>query len=139
VKTTFSSHSPISMTFSTSTRWMSLYCAASHCKSAKTSFFNILNKMEKESHTYLDPQIMVRTNLHISQQEVVAYFVKAMRHYRDKEMLVVPFNTGNHWVTLSISTKYYQVWYCDSSRPTDAITGDRLTRDWTNVITILDE
>jgi hypothetical protein len=43
------------------------------------------------------------------------------------KMLVVPFNIGNHWVTLSISTKYDQVWYCDSSRPTDPITGDRLT------------
>jgi hypothetical protein len=47
-----------------------------------------------------------RTNVHINRQDVVAYFVKAMRHYKDKEMLVVPFNTGNHWVTLSISTKY---------------------------------
>jgi hypothetical protein len=47
-----------------------------------------------------------------------------MRHYKDKEMLVIPFNTGNHWVTLSISTKYDQVWYCDSSRLTDSRTGD---------------
>jgi hypothetical protein len=46
-----------------------------------------------------------------------------MGHYRDKEMLVVPFNTGNHWVTLSISTKYNQVSYCDSSRTTNPITG----------------
>jgi hypothetical protein len=29
-----------------------------------------------------------------------------MRHYRDKEVLAVPFNTGNHWVTLAIYTKY---------------------------------
>jgi hypothetical protein len=69
-----------------------------------------LHKMGKESHAYLDPQKAVRTNLHTSQQEVVAYFVKAMRHYRDKEMLVIPFNTGNHYVTLSIFTKYDQVW-----------------------------
>jgi hypothetical protein len=44
-----------------------------------------------------------------SRYEVVAYFTKAMRHYRDMVMLVVPFNTGNPWVTLSISTKYDQV------------------------------
>jgi hypothetical protein len=82
--------------------------------------------MENESPAYLDPQIATRSNLQSSsqRQEVVAYFSKAMRHYRDKEMLVVPFNTGNHWVTLSISTKYDQVWYCDSSRPTDPITSD---------------
>jgi Ulp1 family protease len=62
-----------------------------------------------------------------------------MRHYKDKEMLVVPFNTGNHWVTLAISTKYDQVWYYDSSRPTDPITSDRLTRDWTDIMTVLNE
>jgi hypothetical protein len=67
---------------------------------------------------------VMRTNLNTSRQEVVAYFAKTMRHYRDKEMLVVPFNMGNHWVILSISTKYDQVWYCDSSRPTDPITGE---------------
>jgi hypothetical protein len=64
-----------------------------------------LHKVGKESPTYLDPEIALRTNLHTSQQEVAAYFVKAMRHYRDNEMLVVPFNTGNHWINLSISTK----------------------------------
>jgi hypothetical protein len=62
-----------------------------------------------------------------------------MRHYRDKEVLVVPFNMGNHWVTLAISTKYDQVWYCDSARPTDPITGNRLTHDWTDVMTVLNE
>jgi hypothetical protein len=54
-----------------------------------------LYKMGKESPAYLDLQIAVRTNLH-TRQEVVEYFAKAMRHYRDKEMLVVPFNKGNH-------------------------------------------
>jgi hypothetical protein len=62
-----------------------------------------------------------------------------MRHYRNKEMLVVPFNTGNHWVILSISIKYDHVWYCDSLRLTDPITGDRLTRDWTDIMTVLNE
>jgi hypothetical protein len=92
--------------------------------------------MGKESPAYLDPQIGTRTNLHTSQQEVVAYFVKVMRHYRDKEMLVIPFNMGNHWVTLPISTKYEHVSYCDSSRLIDPITGIRLTRHWTDVMAI---
>jgi hypothetical protein len=65
-----------------------------------------LHKMGKESPAYLDPQIAVRTNIDTNLQEVVAYFAKAMRHYRDKEILVVPFNTGDYWVTLSISSKY---------------------------------
>jgi hypothetical protein len=67
-------------------------------------------KKGKESPVYLDPQIVMRTNVHLNRQDIVAYFVKAMRCYKDgKEMLVVPFNMGNHWVTLSISTKYDQV------------------------------
>ena len=95
----------------------------------------------KESPAYLDPQISTRTNLLVasSRKDVVAYFVKAMRHYSDKEILVISFNTGNHWVTLAISTKYDQVWYCDPARPTDSITGERLTRDWTDIMAVLDE
>jgi hypothetical protein len=67
--------------------------------------------MGKESPAYLDPQISMRTNLLVasSRKDVVAYFVKAMRYFSDKEILVIPFNTGNHWVTLAISTKYDQV------------------------------
>jgi hypothetical protein len=99
------------------------------------------HKTGKESPAYLDLQISIRTNLQTSnrRQEVVAYFAMAIRHYRDKEMLVIPFNMSNHWVTLSICTKYDQVCYCDSSRPTDPITDDRLTHDSTNVIAILND
>jgi hypothetical protein len=93
----------------------------------------------ERSPAYLDLQIVMRTNLYISRQEVVAYFAKAMRHYRDKKMLVIPFNMGNHCLTLTISIKYDHVWYCDSSRPTDPITDERLTCDWTNVIAVLNE
>jgi hypothetical protein len=82
--------------------------------------------MGKESPAYLDLQISMRTNLQTRsrRQKVIAYFSKAMKCYRDKELLVGPFNTGNYWVTLAISTKYDQVWYCDSSRLIDPITGD---------------
>jgi hypothetical protein len=100
-----------------------------------------LHRIRNESPAYLDSQILTRTNFQMasSQQEVVQYFVKVMRHCINKEILVVPFNTGNHWVTLSISTKYDQVWYCDSSRPTDPITRDRLTLDWTDIMTVPNE
>jgi hypothetical protein len=91
--------------------------------------------MRKDSPTYPDQQIAMRANLNTSRQEVVAYFAKAMGHYSE-DMLVIPFNTGNHWVTQSISTKHDQVWYCDSSRLTDPVTSESLTHDWTDVITI---
>jgi hypothetical protein len=67
-----------------------------------------LHRTGKESLAYFDPQILMRSNLQTSgrQQEVVQYFAKAMKYYRDKKILVIPFNMGNHWVTLAISTKY---------------------------------
>jgi hypothetical protein len=70
-----------------------------------------LHRMGNESPAYLDSQISTRTNLQTSsrRQEVVAYFVKAMRNYRDKDLLVVLLNIGNHCVTLAISTKYEEV------------------------------
>jgi hypothetical protein len=52
--------------------------------------------MGKGPPAYLDPQIVMRPNLETSRQEVVAYFAKAMRHNKDKEMVVILFNTGNH-------------------------------------------
>jgi hypothetical protein len=55
-----------------------------------------LHKIGKESPAYLDPQIPTRINIDTNRPEVAAYFAKAMRHYRDKEMLVVPFNMGNY-------------------------------------------
>jgi hypothetical protein len=67
------------------------------------------NKKGKESPAYLDPQMVMRTHIHLSQKDVVQYLVKAMTHYKDKEMLVIPFNMDNHWVTLYISTTYNQV------------------------------
>jgi hypothetical protein len=54
-----------------------------------------LHKTGKDSLAYLDPQIVMRTKLHMSRQEVPVYFAKAMRHYKDKEILVVLFNMGN--------------------------------------------
>jgi hypothetical protein len=99
------------------------------------------HRIGNESPTYFDPQISMRTNLLAvsSRKDVVAYFVKAMRHYSDKDILVIPFNTSNQWVTLAISTKYDQVWYCDSTRLTDSITSERLTCDWIDIMVILDE
>jgi hypothetical protein len=60
-----------------------------------------LNKKGKESLTYIDPQMATRTNVHLNRKDVVAYFVKAMKYYKDgKVELVVTFNMDNNWVTL---------------------------------------
>jgi hypothetical protein len=77
-----------------------------------------------ESPVYLDLQIATRTNITLAQKDVVAYLVKTISHYKDKEILVIPFNMGKHWTLLSVSTKYYQVWYCDSSMLIDSKTGN---------------
>jgi hypothetical protein len=68
-----------------------------------------LKKKGKVSPAYFDSQMATRTHINLGRKDVIAYFVKAMNHYKDKEMLVIPFNICNHWVTLSISTKYDQV------------------------------
>jgi hypothetical protein len=98
-----------------------------------------LYKKEKESLAFLDPQMVTRTHITLAQKDVVVYFVMAMSHYKDKEMLVVPFNKGNHWLLLSVSTTYDQVWYCDSSRTTNPKSGKQLTCDYSDAMSILDE
>jgi hypothetical protein len=78
----------------------------------------------KDSSAYLDPQMMMTTVIQTEKAEVVKYLVWAMRYYKDKkEMLIVPYNTGTHWVLLTISMRHNQVWYCDSNRPIDPSTG----------------
>jgi hypothetical protein len=77
----------------------------------------------KDSLTYLDPQTMTTTVIQIEKDEVVKYLEQAMRYYKDKkEMLIISYNMGSHWVLLTISTRHDQVWYCDSNRPTDLAT-----------------
>jgi hypothetical protein len=83
--------------------------------------------------------MMMRTQLLLAQKDVVKYLVKELCHYKDKEMLVVPFNMGNHWLLPSISTTYDHVWYYDSSSLTNPNTGDQLTCDYSDVMFVLDE
>jgi hypothetical protein len=84
--------------------------------------------------------MMSTTVLQLQKAEVVKYLCRALRYYRGKkEMLVVPYNTGSHWVLLAISTRHDQVWYFDSNRPTDPATGKRGTRDYSEVMAVIDE
>jgi hypothetical protein len=56
--------------------------------------------------------------------EVVKYLVHALQYYKDKNgMLIIPYNTGSHWVLLTILMSHDQVWYYDSNRPTNLATG----------------
>jgi hypothetical protein len=94
----------------------------------------------KDSLTYLDPQMMVTTVIQTEKAEVMKYLVRAMRYYKDKnEMLIVPYNTGSHWVLHTISMRHDQVWYCDSNRPIDPATGKRGTHDYSEVMVVLNE
>jgi Ulp1 family protease len=84
--------------------------------------------------------MMTTTVIQTEKAEVVKYLVRAMRYYEDKkEMLIVPYNTGSHWVLLTISMRHNQIWYCDSNRPTDPATGKRGTRDYSEVLAVLNE
>jgi hypothetical protein len=94
----------------------------------------------KNSSAYLDPQMMTMTIIQTEKTEVVKYLVRAMHYYKDKnEMLIVPYNTGSHWVLLTISMKHNQIWYCDSNRPIDSATGKQGTRDYSEVMAVLNE
>jgi hypothetical protein len=82
------------------------------------------HKKGNESPAYLDPQMMMRTQILLDRDSILKYMIRSMCHFNDKEMLLIPFNTGNYWLLLSISTMYDQVWYCDSSKPIDPYTGE---------------
>jgi hypothetical protein len=94
----------------------------------------------KNSPTYLDPQMMTMSVIQTEKAEVVKYLVRTMHYYKDKkEMLIIPYNTGSHWVLLTISMRHNQVWYCDSNRPIDPATGKRGTHDYSKVMVVLNE
>ena len=84
--------------------------------------------------------MMTMTVIQIEKAEVLKYLVRAMRYYKDKkEMLIVPYNMGSHWVLLTISKRHNQVWYRDSNMSTDPATGKQGTRDYSEVMAVLNE
>jgi hypothetical protein len=84
--------------------------------------------------------MMTTTVIQIEKAEVVKYLVREMHYYKEKkEMLILPYNMGSHWVLLTISMRHNQVWYCDSNRSIDPTTGKRGTRDYSEVMAILNE
>jgi hypothetical protein len=64
---------------------------------------------------------------------LIEYMVKCMRVHADKEHIMVRYNLGNHWVTLIINVKSKQVFYLDSSIPSDE-SGKPQIRDYSLVI-----
>jgi hypothetical protein len=74
-----------------------------------TCNIKLVRKKGIESLAYLDPKMMMRTQILLDRDCVVKYMIKAMRHHNDKEMLIILSNMGNHWLLLSISTTYDQV------------------------------
>ncbi|TVU39753.1 hypothetical protein EJB05_13192, partial [Eragrostis curvula] len=57
-----------------------------------------LMKEMKGPCAFVDPAPMTIDNLHDDGQGVVKLLVKAIRHYKDKEYIMFPHNTGGHWV-----------------------------------------
>jgi hypothetical protein len=94
----------------------------------------------KDSPAYLDPQMMMMTIIQTEKAEVVKYLVQAMHYYKDKkDMLIIPYNTGSHWVLLTISMRHNQVWYCDSNRTADPANGKQGTCDYSEVMAVLNK
>jgi hypothetical protein len=83
---------------------------------------------------------MTTTVIQIEKAEVVKYLVWTMCYYKDKkDKLIVLYNTSSHWVLLTILMRHNQVWYCDSNRPMDPATSKRGTRDYSEVMAVLNE
>jgi pyridoxine/pyridoxamine 5'-phosphate oxidase len=94
----------------------------------------------KDSPTYLDPQMMTMTIIQTEKAKVMKYLVRTMRYYKEKkEMLIVPYNTGSHWVLYTISMRHIQVWYCDSNRLIDPANGKRGTCDYSEVMAVFNK
>jgi Ulp1 family protease len=84
--------------------------------------------------------MMTTTVIQTEKVEVVKYLVRAMRYYKDKkEILIIPYNMGSHWVLLTISMRHNQVWYYDSNRSIDLATSKRGTCDYSEIMTVLNE
>jgi hypothetical protein len=51
--------------------------------------------------------MMTTTVIGTEKAEVMKYLVRAMRYFKDKkEMLIISYNTGSHWVLLTISMRH---------------------------------
>jgi hypothetical protein len=84
--------------------------------------------------------MIMMTVIQTEKAEVMKYLVRTMHYYKDKkEMLIIRYNMGSHWVLLTISIRHNQVWYCDSNRPTDPATGKQGTRDYSEVMAVLNK
>jgi hypothetical protein len=83
--------------------------------------------------------MMARTQIVANRQETMKYLLRVMCVYSNKEMLIIMYNMGNHWILLSISTTHDQVRYCDLNRLIDPDTGERRTRVYIDVMSTLEE
>jgi hypothetical protein len=51
--------------------------------------------------------MMTATVIQTEKAEVVKYLVRVIRYYKDKkEMLIISYNMGSHWVLLTISMRH---------------------------------
>ena len=95
----------------------------------KYIFFNFYHKMHannlficrrmkqqaKEMHNnvgFLDPQVFSATMLQLQTKEVTQAITKAMKH----DFVVGAYNTGGHWILVTIAIKWDVVLYLDSAK-----------------------
>ena len=95
----------------------------------KYIFFNFYHKMHannlficrrmkqqaKEMHNnvgFLDPQVFSATMLQFQAKDVTQTITKAMKH----DFVVGAYNTGGHWIVVTIAIKWDVVLYLDSAK-----------------------
>jgi len=61
---------------------------------------------------FLDPQVFSATMLQLQTKEVTQAITKAMKH----DFVVGAYNTGGHWIVVTIAIKWDVVLYLDSAK-----------------------
>jgi len=61
---------------------------------------------------FLDPQVFSATKLQFQTKEVTQEITKAMKH----DFVVGAYNTGGHWIVVTIAIKWDVVLYLDSAK-----------------------
>ncbi|KAL6603529.1 hypothetical protein ACP70R_043890 [Stipagrostis hirtigluma subsp. patula] len=98
-----------------------------------------MRKTPDVPYAFLDPQHMIISQIERDRQGAVDYLAKSISHYMDKRFIMVPHNTGGHWVLLVICPMWDMVCYMDSlMRPLDE-DGKPKERDYTFVRGVLND
>jgi hypothetical protein len=75
---------------------------------------------------YLDPECLCSTTLNNTDNTVsfsIDYMLKAFEQYATKDLMLTIYLSTNHWIAVAIVPKQRKVYYLDSLKTINTITG----------------